>query len=335
MGNFKTVVELSDGEKRELEHGTIIVATGGHQYLPQQYLYGEDDRVLTQLELEAKLANSELSERDLNTVVMIQCVGSRTEERPYCSKICCSQALKNALKIKEINPNANVYIFYRDVRAYGFREIYYRKAREKGVIFIKYDKNNPPQVEQVDGKLRVMATDPLLEEKIVINPDLVALSVAIVPTDTKELAGLLKTPLTADGFFLEAHVKLRPVEAAVDGIFYAGIAHFPKPIDETISQALAAAAKASIVLAKGYVEVEPIVSWVDKKKCIGCGICESLCPYKAIRLIKINKRKKAETISASCKGCGICSAHCPARAISMGRFTDKQIIAQIAAIKEE
>ena len=335
VGNFKTVVELSDGEKRELEHGTIIVATGGHQYLPQQYLYGEDDRVLTQLELEAKLANSELSERDLNTVVMIQCVGSRTEERPYCSKICCSQALKNALKIKEINPNANVYIFYRDVRAYGFREIYYRKAREKGVIFIKYDKNNPPQVEQVDGKLRVMATDPLLEEKIVINPDLVALSVAIVPTDTKELAGLLKTPLTADGFFLEAHVKLRPVEAAVDGIFYAGIAHFPKPIDETISQALAAAAKASIVLAKGYVEVEPIVSWVDKKKCIGCGICESLCPYKAIRLIKINKRKKAETISASCKGCGICSAHCPARAISMGRFTDKQIIAQIAAIKEE
>jgi len=335
VGNFKTVVELSNGEKKELEHGAIIVATGGHEYLPKQYLYGEDDRVLTQTELEKKLVTAELNEKDLNTVVMIQCVGSRTEERPYCSKICCSQALKNALKIKEINPNANVYIFYRDIRAYGFRENYYKKARENGIIFIRYDKNNPPNVEQDHDKLKLTGIDPILEEKIVIYPDLLVLSVAIVPNDNKELATLLKTPLTSDGFFLEAHVKLRPVEASVDGIFYAGIAHFPKPIDETISQALAAAAKASIVLAKGYVEVEPIVSWVDKDKCIGCGTCESLCPYKAIRLVKVNKRKKAETITASCKGCGICSAHCPTRAISMGRFTDEQIMAQIAAFKEE
>ncbi|CAD7778251.1 Electron transport complex subunit RsxB [Candidatus Methanoperedenaceae archaeon GB50] len=229
-----------------------------------------------------------------------------------------------------------MYIYFIGiVRAYGFRENYYKKARENGIIFIRYDKNNPPDVEQDHDKLKLTGIDPILEEKIVIYPDLLVLSVAIVPNDNKELATLLKTPLTSDGFFLEAHVKLRPVEASVDGIFYAGIAHFPKPIDETISQALAAAAKASIVLAKGYVEVEPIVSWVDKDKCIGCGTCESLCPYKAIRLVKVNKRKKAETITASCKGCGICSAHCPTRAISMGRFTDEQIMAQIAAFKEE
>jgi heterodisulfide reductase subunit A len=335
IGNFKTIINSKDHGEKELEHGVFIVATGGKQYLPKKYLYGQNEKVLTQLELEKKLATSELTPKDLDTVVMIQCVGSRNEERPYCSKICCSQAIKNALKIKEINPKANIYIFYRDIRTYGFKENYYKEARSKGVIFIKYDKQTSPQVEETNGKLRIIAFDHLLEEKIAITANLLALSVAIIPSENKELAKQLKTTLTSDGFFLEAHVKLRPVEAAVDGIFYAGLAHFPKPIDETITQALAAAAKATIVLAKGYVEVEPIVSFVDKQRCIGCGICESLCPYKAIRLIKIDKKTEAETIAASCKGCGICSAHCPGQAISMGRFTDEQIEAQIAAFGEE
>ncbi|MDL1957120.1 MAG: CoB--CoM heterodisulfide reductase iron-sulfur subunit A family protein [Candidatus Desulfofervidus auxilii] len=335
VGNFKTVIALENGETKELEHGVVIVATGGKQYVPKEYLYGQDKRIMTQLDLEKGLATGEISENDLDTVVMIQCVGSRNEKRPYCSKICCSQAIKNALKIKEIKPDANIYIFYRDIRTYGFKEDYYAKARAKGVIFIRYNEKQPPTLEKKDGKLILTAFEPILGEKILIEPSLVILSVGVLPHDNKELSKLLKVPLTTDGFFLEAHVKLRPVEAAVDGIFYAGIAHFPKPIDETISQALAAAAKATIILAKGYVKVEPIVSFVDKNKCIGCGICESLCPYKAIRIIKVNKRPKAETISASCKGCGICSAHCPQRAISMGRFTDAQIIAQIKAFGEK
>jgi heterodisulfide reductase subunit A len=330
IGNFNTVLSL-ENEELEFEHGVVIVATGGHEYLPHEYLYNQDDRIMTQLQLEKDLATSALTQKDLNTVVMIQCVGSRTEQRPYCSKICCSQAIKNALKIKEINPRANIYIFYRDIRTYGFREGYYAQARAKGVIFIRYDKDNPPQVEKINGQLRVTGVDPLLEKKIIIEPDLLALSVAIVPSDNKELSQQLKTPLTSDGFFLEAHVKLQPIEAAVNGIFYAGISHFPKPIDESISQALASAAKATITLAKGYVEVEPIVSSVDKDLCNGCGICERLCPYKAIRTVKIGKRTKAETVSASCKGCGICAAHCPKRAITMGRFRDEQIMAQIAA----
>lgn len=334
VGNFKA--EISKGKETQvLEHGVIIVATGGHQYQPSEYLYGQDERVLTQLQLEEKLTTNAVNKEKLNNVVMIQCVGSRDEERPYCSKICCAQAIKNALRIKEINPKANVYILYRDIRAYGFREEFYAQARAKGVIFIRYDKDNKPKVEKVDGKLRVTAIDPILEERVIIEPDVLVLSVSIVPNDNKQLAKLLKTPLTKEGFFLEAHVKLRPVEAAVDGIFYAGIAHFPKPIDETVSQALAAAAKATITLAKGYVKVEPIVSSVNKDLCIGCGICESLCPYKAIRIVKVNKKRKAETISASCKGCGVCAAHCPQQAIIMGRFTNEQIRAQIAAFGKE
>jgi len=287
------------------------------------------------MELEEKIATGKIDKDTLKNVVMIQCVGSREGERPYCSKICCSHALKNALKIKEINPQANVYILCREVRAYGFKEEFYSQARDKGIIFVRYSKENKPKVEKDNGKLRVSVFDPILQKGLVIEPSLVALSVAIVPNDVRELAKQLKTPLTKEGFFLEAHVKLRPVEAAVDGIFYAGIAHFPKPVDETISQALAAAAKATVVMAKGEVKVEPIVSSVDEQRCIGCGICEKLCPYKAIRIVKMGKKRKAETISASCKGCGVCSAHCPQQAIIMGRFTNEQIRAQIEAFGKE
>jgi len=332
IGNFTTKVSI-EGEERILEHGVIIVATGGREYRPLEYSYGENERVITQLELEEKLATGSLKVEELNNVVMIQCVGSRTGERLYCSKVCCSQAVKNALKIKEINPSANIYILYKDMRTYGFKEEFYQKARNLGVTFIRYTDENKPEVTGDSDEIKVKVFDPVLSEHLLIKPDLVILSTGIVPNDDNDaLAKLLKVPLNEDGFFLEAHVKLRPVDFATDGIFVAGLAHSPKPIEESISQALAAAGKAAIPLSKGSVSVEPIVSSVDEEKCIGCGLCESMCPFAAIRLISKNGVNKAETIPASCKGCGLCAASCPQQAITMGHFRSEELIAQIEAL---
>ena len=218
------------------------------------------------------------------------------------------------------------------MRTYGFTEDYYQLAREKGVMFIHFEKDRPPEVTEKEGRIQVECLDKIMGERIVLEPDLLALSIGIVPSRSEALSKMLKTPLTKDGFFLEAHPKLRPVEFSVDGVYLCGLAHGPKPISESIAQAAAAAGKACIPLAKGYVMVEPIVSFVDIATCIGCGICESLCPYSAIRMIKVGKRKKAETISASCKGCGICAARCPSLSISMGGFTNEQILSQIKAL---
>lgn len=332
VGNFTSSISYGS-ETESVEHGVIIVATGGRPYQPTQYLYEKSNQVVTQLQLE-KLLSSPSDVHKIQDIVMIQCVGSRGEDLAYCSKICCGQAVKNALKILELNPNTNIYILYRDMRTYGFAEDYYREAREKGVIFIHYEKDMPPSVTEENGKIKVEFLDPLLDERVAIKPDILALSVGIVPHDVDKLAKNLKVPLTSDKFFLEAHAKLRPVEFSVSGIYLCGLAHSPKPIDESIAQAKAAASKAGACLAKGFVAVEPIVSVVNPESCIGCGICESLCPYKAIRTIKVGKKKKAETISASCKGCGICASHCPTFAISMGGFTNEQIIAQIRAFGE-
>lgn len=330
IGNF--ITRFSTGkEEKTVSHGVIIVATGAHEYEPKEYLYGEDERVITQHSLEEKLASRNFISDELKDVVMIQCVGSRTKERPYCSKICCSQAIKNALKIKSIKPNANVYILYKDIRAYGFREEYYRKARNEGIIFIRYDDDTLPVVKEENGELRVEVFDPILGENILISPSLLALSAGVVPGDNESISKLLKVPLNVEGFFLEAHVKLRPVDFPTDGVFVAGLAHSPKPIDETIAQAQAAAARAAIPLTRGYVMVEPVVSIVDSEKCFGCGICEYLCPYGSIRVTSVEGEDKAQSISASCKGCGICASKCPRQAITMGRFTNEQIIAQIDA----
>ncbi|MBU4010727.1 MAG: 4Fe-4S binding protein, partial [Proteobacteria bacterium] len=280
---------------------------------------------------EEKLALKNFNSDDLKDVVMIQCVGSRTKEKPYCSKICCSQAIKNALKIKSIKPNSNVYILYKDIRTYGFREEYYRKARNEGIIFIRYDDNTLPLVKEENGELRVEVFDPILGENILISPSLLVLSAGVDPGDNRSISKLLKVPLNFEGFFLEAHVKLRPVDFPTDGIFVAGLAHSPKPIDETIAQAQAAAARAAIPLTRGYVMVEPVASIVDSEKCFGCGICEYLCPYGSIKVISDEDGDKAQSISASCKGCGICASKCPRQAITMGRFTNEQIIAQIDA----
>jgi heterodisulfide reductase subunit A len=366
VGNFKTRV-FAEGKEDILEHGVIIVATGGREYHPSEYVAevadtsatvadtsadisaterSEHEKILTQLELEEKLTEGSLKPGEVENVVMIQCVGSRTKERPYCSKVCCSQAVKNALKIKELNPFSNVYVLYKDLRTYSFKEEFYQKARDVGVTFLRYSDEREPEVAEVadtsatDEKIKITVFDPLLGEELIIMSDLLVLSVGILPEEgTEELAKMLKVPLNEDGFFLEAHVKLRPVEFASEGIFVAGLAHSPKPIEESISQALVAAGKAAITLSKGFLSVEPIVSTVDEEKCIGCGLCESLCAFGAIRVAEVadtsatkDGTNKAETIAASCKGCGLCAANCPQHAISMGHFRDEEITAQIRAL---
>ncbi|MCI5143951.1 MAG: CoB--CoM heterodisulfide reductase iron-sulfur subunit A family protein [Candidatus Electrothrix sp. AR3] len=331
VGNFSSVVAESDGKEHTVDHGVVVLATGGHEHRPGNYLLEESDKVLTQAELERQLADNGSAP---NSIVMIQCAGSRGDDLTYCSKVCCNQAVKNALKIKELNPESQVVVLYRDMRTYGYAEDAYREARLKGVIFIPYTLDNKPVVSAKKNKLHVKFFDSLLQEEIEMSPELVALSVGIAPDGTEELSKLLKAPLTDDRFFLEAHVKLRPVELPVSGVYVCGLAHSPKPVDEIIAQAQAAAAKAAIPLVKGSVSIDPIVSVVEQDKCIGCGICSSLCPFGAIEMIKVEKKRKAQTISASCKACGICSSHCPTFAISMGGFTNEQIMDQIAAFGE-
>jgi len=336
IGNFSSVVASTiDGDKKELtiDHGVIVLATGGIENRPEGYLLDQNNKVMTQQELEIRLADKRKN-KVLDSVVMIQCAGSRGDGLQYCSKTCCNHAVKNALKIKEINPDSQVVVLYRDMRTYGYAEDAYREARLKGVIFIPYDLDNKPTVQVKGKRLQVNFFDPILQEQMIIQPDLVGLSVGIKPVGTESLSKLLKVPLTDDKFFLEAHVKLRPVELPVDGIFVCGLAHSPKPVDEIIAQSQAAAAKAAIPLIKGHVSVDPIVSKVDEDTCIGCGLCTSLCPYAAIVMKKVDKKRKAETISASCKACGICASHCPTFAISMGGFTNEQIISQIEAFGE-
>ncbi|MHC4487785.1 MAG: FAD-dependent oxidoreductase [Planctomycetota bacterium] len=340
IGNFKTKI-TTNGEEKELEHGIVIVATGAKEYKPEEYLYGQDERVMTQLELEDRLMTS--GERFLTngkgepkTVVMIQCVGSRDGERPYCSRLCCSEAVKNALKIKELSPGTHVYVLYRDVRTYGFRESYYTKARQKGVVFVRYDEDRKPEVLKGDDGLRVKAHDQILRLTIEIPSDLIVLSAGIIPqADNEEIAKLLKVPLNPDGFFLEAHMKLRPVEFAADGIFICGLAHSPKLIEESIIQAGAAAAKAGAILSRDSLELEANISHVVDENCDGCAYCIEPCPAQAITLIEYMwqgaVKKTVETNDSICKGCGSCMATCPKKGIYVRGFTLEQIGAQVEA----
>jgi len=333
IGNFKTTLK-NNGEKKEIEHGVVVVATGAVEYKPTDYMYGTDERVLTQHELEEKIAKCDFNAK---MVAMIQCVGSRTQERPNCSRICCGQAVKNALKIKELSPETDVYVLYKDMRTFGFREDYYREAADKGVIFIRYDDETKPEVTKENGKLRVLAWEPVLKTWIPIEPDLLVLSVATVSNpDNERLAGMLKVPLTKDKFFLEAHMKLRPVDFATDGVFLCGMAHSPKFIDESISQACAAAARAATVLSKTALEMEGSIASVDKNLCSGCKICASVCAYNAIEMEQNSEKPVAKVLEALCKGCGTCGSSCPTKAITLGHFTNEQILAQVkAALTEE
>ena len=337
-GNFKTMVE-TNGKAEELEHGVVIVATGGKEYQPEEYLYGQDERAITQLEFENRLSSPTLALSGLKSVVMIQCVGSRDKDRPYCSRICCSEAVKNALKMKELNPSTNVYVLYRDIRTYGFRESYFRKAREKGVIFIRYEDDQKPQVVGQNGQLRITVTDSTLNMPISIGADLLVLSAAIVAEpENKSIAQFLKVPLNQDGFFLEAHMKLRPVDFASDGIFLCGLAHSAKSIDESIIQAQAAAGRASTILSRDSIELEANISSVIDKNCDGCAYCIDPCPYDALALIEYMRdgaiKKTVELNESACKGCGTCQATCPKQGILVKGFTLEQISAQVGAALE-
>jgi len=336
VGNFKTTVKRGSSSE-EFEHGIIIVATGAEEYQPAEYLYGEDEKVVTQRELEKLIFSGKLDVNSQNFIVMIQCVGSRDDKHPYCSRICCSEAIKNALKIKEMNKKANVYILYRDIRTYGFKEDYYHKAREEGIIFIRYEEGKEPEVRKNKGKLEILAEDLILKENLLINADLVVLSTGTVPReDSKELSQMLKVPLNEDKFFLEAHVKLRPVDFATDGIFLCGLAHSPKFIEESISQANAAVSRACTILSREQLEAEGVVSRVNEVKCVGCSFCKEVCPYGAID-IKLKKvlgeeKEVAEVNVVLCKGCGACAASCRSGAIDLKGFSDEEISEQIGAL---
>jgi heterodisulfide reductase subunit A-like polyferredoxin len=337
VGSYKSTI-AHNGSVDRFDHGVVVVATGGKEHQPKEHLYGEDQRVLTQFQLEERLATR--GGMDIpSTVVMIQCVGSRDAERPYCSRICCTEAVKNALKIKELSPQTNVYVLHRDIRTYGFRESLYTRARQLGVVFLRHEDDRKPVVTSENGGLVVTVFDPQLKRDIVIEAGLVVLSVATVPHDeNKALAQTLKVPLNQDGFFLEAHMKLRPVDFATEGIFLAGLAHSPKSVDETIAQAAAASARAGGVLSQDALELEATVSSVVEENCDGCAYCVDPCPYKAITLVEYVRdgevRKRIRVNESLCKGCGTCQATCPKRGIFVRGFTLDQIAAQVTAALE-
>lgn len=332
VGNFKTTVKI-DSSIKELEHGIIIVATGAKEYQPTEYLYGKERGVVTQRELEKLMVSGKLEVNTQNSMVMIQCVGSRNDKHPYCSRICCLEAIKNALKIKQLNKKANIYILYRDMRTYGFKEDYYQKAREEGVIFIRYEEGQEPEVRKGKEKLEVLVKDLILKENLLINADLVVLSTGVISSeDGEELAQMLKVPLNEDGFFLEAHVKLRPVDFATEGIFLCGLAHSPKFIEESISQANAAISRACTILAKDKILAEGIVVSVNEDRCNGCGICEAVCIYNAIEMDQ--EKRVAKVNEALCKGCGTCTGACFSGAINQRGFKREQILAMTKAALE-
>ena len=325
IGKFKMAL-VKDGNNFEVSGGAIIVATGARQAQTTEFMYGQSDRVLTQVELEKLLHDNAYPAKGQN-VVMIQCVGSRNDEHPYCSRICCSMAIKNAIEIKKRDPNANVFVLYRDVRTYGFRETYYKQARQAGVVFIRYTPDAPPQVSQDNG-LVVTLKSPDLPELIEIEADNVVLSTGVEADreNNNRISDMLKVPLNADGFYVEAHMKLRPVDFATEGIFLCGLAHSPKFIDENISQARAAAARAATVLSKTHLDVSAQVSYVDQQKCISCMTCVNCCPYSAPFC---NKDGKGQIEAAKCMGCGICASECPARAIQLHHFETDQFMVMI------
>ncbi len=334
IGNFTSSIQTKDDEK-EIEHGTIIVATGGNEYLPNEYLYGQTENVLTQLELEEKLSKG--AKFDANTIVMIQCVGSRNTERPYCSRVCCTEAIKNAIKIKELNPKAVIYILFRDMRTYGFRELLYEEAARLGIKFIRYDEETIPKVNQNNREgFEVRVKEHFINQEIVITADLLVLSVATIPHQANiELAKMLKVPLSKDKLFLEAHMKLRPVEFATDGIYLCGLAHSPKFFEECVAQANAAVSRTLTIISKDKLESEAMVAVVDQDKCCGCRTCEGVCAFNAQIVNKTDVGWKAEVIAAACKGCGSCATACPENAITILNFTDEQLIsAGIAALRE-
>jgi heterodisulfide reductase subunit A len=325
VGNFKTTIQ-TNGDLKVLEHGVTLIASGAAEFKPDEYLYRQDQRVLTGLELQSKINAGEPFE-SCRTAVFIQCVGSRIPSRPYCSKVCCTQSINSALQLKSLNPGMNIFVLYRDLRSYGLREDLYRRARDRGIKFLRYNAGQTLSVAAKEQALEIKFTDRVLRRRMLIHSDLLVLASAIVPEKENPLAQLYKVPQNDDGFFAEAHVKLRPNDFATDGVFVCGLAHAPKPIEESIAQAQAAAARAVTVLSALEISVSGTVALVDPNFCSSCRVCTEICPYSAPRFNA--KSGKAEIQPALCKGCGLCVASCRSGAIHLKGFDTGQIMAQI------
>ena len=332
MGNFTTTI-AAGGKEVSIEHGASILTTGGMEYKPKEYLYGEHPDVLTHLDMDAALREEDVSVTTARAIIFIQCVGSRNAENPYCSKVCCTHSLKSAIALKQMDKRKRVYVVYRDIRSYGFREDIYTKARELGVLFIRYDLEKMPTLgKDGEGRLEFKVIDHVLQMEVKINPDLVVLASGVVPGDNKELYEKFKVPVNDEGFLVEAHAKLRPVDFASDGLFVAGLAHYPKPIEESIAQARAAVARSMTILSRDSLMVGGVVAEVTKEKCAVCLTCVRTCPYN-IPFIHVDGY--AEIAPSECHGCGACVAECPGKAIKLNHFTDQQIIAKTDALFEE
>jgi heterodisulfide reductase subunit A len=335
VGSFVTAVE-SEGQVKTIDHGAAILATGAAEHKPTEYLYGEDERVLTQLELEERVAKDAESLTDVESLVMIQCVGCREENSNYCARVCCSQAIKNALELKKIKPSMEIYILFRDMRTYGFSEDYYLEAAEKDVKFVRWEAAEKPEVEGAveEGRpvLRVTVADPILGQKLAVDGDLVVLSAAVIPSaGSVDIARKFKVAMSPDGFFQEAHVKLRPVDFAADGVFMCGSSHYPKHLTETLSQAHGAAGRAATLLSQDTVTASGSVCEVEEDECVACGACITACTYGAIEFRDTPKGKKAVVNPVLCKGDGLCCAKCPTNAVILKHFTDEEVFDQIDA----
>jgi heterodisulfide reductase subunit A len=332
VGNFKTTLS----RHQIIEHGIVVLAIGGEPHRPEgQYLYNRNPNVLLSLDLDQEIAEESERLQKARAVAFIQCVGSRSAERPYCSKVCCSHSVESALKLKEMNPEMDVYIFYRDIRTYGEREMFYEEARNQGVIFIRYRQADPPRVEEADGRLKISVTDLILERPVELYVDLLALATAIIPHHNAPLAELYKIPLNAEGFFTEAHAKIKPVDAPTEGIFLTGLCHYPKPLQESVAESLATAARATTILSQDSLQLESIISRVIDQNCDGCAFCVDACSFQAITLLEYmfeGKMKKTVDVNeAQCKGCGSCMATCPKMGIEVAGFTLDQLGAQVEA----
>jgi len=333
IGNYNTTIEVSE-KSFSLTHGVVLVATGAYELETDEYHYGSHQDIVTQRELEQLIVESEQKGKPQVTggkhVVMIQCVGSRNAERPYCSRYCCSEAIKNALKLKELDPKTEVTILYRDIRTYGLKEDYYKKARQANVNFIRYNPELPPEVDKTGSGLKVKIFDPILKHNLVLDVDILALSVgSIANPDNDDISRLLKIPVNQDGFFLEAHVKLRPVDFATDGVYFCGMAHSPKFSDEAVVQAYAAVSRATTVLTKDFIEAEGKTAFVTAERCMACGLCEENCPFGAIEVDM--DAGQAVVNAVLCKGCGVCTASCRMNAVDLNGFSNEQVLAQIMA----
>lgn len=326
LGQFRARLVGPDGEQEET-YGAVIVATGGKEVTPTEYLYGQDSRVVTQRELERMLADGRPVPKN---IVMIQCVGSREPGRPYCSRICCTKAVVNALAVKERNPDAQVTVLYREMRTYGFREDVYRRAREQGVVFLRYELEHKPEVAAGADGLQVRLVEPIAGQEAVIPADLVVLSVGIEPHDNRALAAALGVPLDAYGFFREEHPKMRPLDFTQRGIFVAGLAHSPRAVDETIGMACGAAMRAAALLARGQVEVTRTVARVNTRLCSACGLCVQACPYGA-RVLEPGG-PYAEVIEALCQGCGVCAMVCPNKATQQVAYATRRVYEMLDAV---